>query len=44
MWRDTAWLLDMLLASRKAVEHTRGLSEEQFQASSLHQDPKFCGS
>jgi uncharacterized protein with HEPN domain len=38
MWRDTAWVLDMLLASRKAVEYARGLSEEQFQASSLHQD------
>jgi uncharacterized protein with HEPN domain len=38
MWRDTAWVLDMLLASRKAFEHARGLSEEQFQASSLHQD------
>jgi hypothetical protein len=38
MWRDTAWVLDMLLASRKAVGYARGLGEEQFQASSLHQD------
>ncbi len=38
MWRDVAWVLDMLQASRKAVNYARGLSEEQFEASSLHQD------
>jgi uncharacterized protein with HEPN domain len=38
MWRDMAWVLDMLQASRKAIEHVRGLNEEQFEASSLHQD------
>jgi uncharacterized protein with HEPN domain len=38
MWRDLAWVLDRLQASRKAVDYVRGLSEEQFGASSLHQD------
>lgn len=38
MWRDLAWVLDMLQASRKALNYARGLSEEQFGASSLHQD------
>jgi uncharacterized protein with HEPN domain len=38
MWRDLAWVLDMLQASRKALDYARGLSEEQFGASSLHQD------
>jgi uncharacterized protein with HEPN domain len=38
MWRDLAWVLDILQASRKAVEYARGLNEEQFQTSGLHQD------
>jgi uncharacterized protein with HEPN domain len=38
MWRDPAWVLDMLQASRKALEYARGLSGEQFHASELHQD------
>jgi uncharacterized protein with HEPN domain len=38
MWRDLAWVLDMLQASRKTVEYARDLDEEHFQASSLHQD------
>ena len=38
MWRDLAWVLDMLQASRKALEYARGLNEEQFQASNLYQD------
>ena len=38
MWRDVAWVLDMLQASRKALNYARGLSEEQFGSSSLHQD------
>jgi uncharacterized protein with HEPN domain len=38
MWRDLAWVLDILQASRKALDYARGLSEEQFGASSLHQD------
>jgi uncharacterized protein with HEPN domain len=38
MWRDVAWVLDMLQASRKALNYARGFSEEQFESSSLHQD------
>jgi uncharacterized protein with HEPN domain len=38
MWRDLAWVLDMLQASQKALEYARGLTEEQFQVSNLHQD------
>jgi uncharacterized protein with HEPN domain len=38
MWRDLAWGLDMLQASRKALGYARGLNEEQVLASSLHQD------
>ena len=38
MWRDLAWIVDMLQASQKAIEYARGLNEEQFQASGLHQD------
>jgi uncharacterized protein with HEPN domain len=38
MWRDLAWVLDMLQASRKTIEYARGLSEEQFRVSGLHQD------
>lgn len=38
MWRDAAWLLDMLQASRKALEYAHGLSEAEFLASSLRQD------
>ncbi len=38
MSRDDAYLLDMLIAARKAAQHAMGLSEEQFRASALHQD------
>jgi uncharacterized protein with HEPN domain len=38
MWRDLGWVLDMLQASRRAIEHARGLDAEDFQASTLHQD------
>ncbi len=38
MWRDVAWVLDMLLASRKAVEYAQELTEERFLSSPLHQD------
>jgi uncharacterized protein with HEPN domain len=31
MWRDDAYLLDMLLAARKAQTFTRGVTWEQFQ-------------
>jgi len=38
MWRDEAWLLDMLQACRKALNYAQGLNESGFLASSLQQD------
>jgi len=38
MWRDLAWLLDMLQAAEKAMEYAQDLTEDKFMASSLHQD------
>jgi uncharacterized protein with HEPN domain len=38
MWRDEAWLLDMLQACRKALQHAEGLTEQGFHASALYQD------
>jgi uncharacterized protein with HEPN domain len=38
MWRDPAWILDMLLASRKVLEYARGLTEIDFMASSRGQN------
>jgi uncharacterized protein with HEPN domain len=37
MWRDDAYLLDMLLAARKALEFTHGMSREQFLANEMAQ-------
>ncbi len=37
MWRDEAYLLDMLIAAKEAREFCEGLSWEQFRGSSLHQ-------
>ncbi len=37
MWRDAAYLLDMLIAAKQAREFSQGLTWEQFQESSLHQ-------
>lgn len=37
MWRDEAYLLDILIAAREALEFSRGLTWEDFQKSSLHQ-------
>ncbi|ABY35312.1 MAG TPA: hypothetical protein DEF43_04850 [Chloroflexus aurantiacus] len=37
MWRDEAYLLDMLIAARKTCQFVAGLSWEEFQRSSLHQ-------
>jgi len=31
MWRDAAWLLDILRATRKALGHVRGLTEADMQ-------------
>ena len=38
MRRDDAYLLDILLAARRALEHINGISREQFQSSELLQD------
>src|SRR5262245_46662742 len=38
MWRDLAWVLDMVQAAQKAIEYARGLNEELFRNSGLHQD------
>lgn len=37
MWRDEAYLLDMLIAAREAQDFSEGLTWEEFQRSSLHQ-------
>ncbi len=37
MWRDVAYLLDMLIAAREAREFSHGITWEEFQKSSLHQ-------
>src|SRR5690242_18240614 len=36
-WRDDAYFLDMLLASRQIVEFASGLSRDAFNQSKLHQ-------
>ena len=38
MWRDAAWVLDMLNACRRVVEYACGLTEEGFLASPRDQD------
>ena len=38
MWRDDAYLLDMLLAARKVQSFTQGISWEQFQGDELTQN------
>lgn len=37
MWRDEAYLLDMLIAARDAREFSKNLTWPEFQQSSLHQ-------
>ena len=37
MWRDEAYVLDMLLAARKVRRFTRGVTETQFYADELRQ-------
>ncbi len=37
MWRDEAYLLDMLIAAREARDFSEGLTWKTFQQSSLHQ-------
>lgn len=38
MWRDAAWVLDMLNACRRVMEYARGLTEEGFLTSPRDQD------
>lgn len=38
MWRDDAYLLDMLIAARKALEFSGDLTLEALTASDLHQN------
>jgi len=38
MWRDPAWLLDMLHASQKCLEYVSGMPEDKFQTSQRDQD------
>jgi len=38
MWRDDAYLLDMLLAGRKVLSFTQDVSWEQFQSDELVQN------
>jgi uncharacterized protein with HEPN domain len=38
MWRDDAYLLDMLLAARKVRDFTQGISWEQFQSDEIVQN------
>jgi uncharacterized protein with HEPN domain len=38
MWRDDAYLLDMLLAARKVCQFTQNTTWEQFQADELMQN------
>jgi len=37
MWRDDAYLLDILLAARKVREYTAGLSQDDFERNELVQ-------
>lgn len=37
MWRDDAYLLDMLNAARKIQTFLQGMSEDEFRKSELHQ-------
>ena len=37
MLRDKAWLLDMLIAAKDAIEFADSLTKEQFENSHLHQ-------
>jgi uncharacterized protein with HEPN domain len=38
MWRDDAYLLDIALAARRALGFTREMTEDEFEASPIHQD------
>lgn len=38
MWRDDAYMLDMLISSKRAISHLDQITWEQFKGSDLHQD------
>jgi len=38
MWRDDAFLLDMLLAARRIIKYTRGVDFERFEQDEVLQD------
>jgi uncharacterized protein with HEPN domain len=38
MWRDDAYLLDILNAARRIIQYTTGVTEEEFERSNLLQD------
>lgn len=38
MWRDDAYLLDMLLTARRALQHVDGMDEAAFLKDALRQD------
>ena len=38
MWRDTAWLFDIVRAARKAREYVAEMQRDAFLESTLHQD------
>ena len=38
MWRDNAYLLDILIAARRAIEFLQGMTREAFEQSELHQN------
>jgi uncharacterized protein with HEPN domain len=37
MWRDDAYLLDMLIAARETIQIAAGLTREELESSGLHQ-------
>ena len=37
MWRDEAYLLDIIIAAKQAMKFSEGLAWEKFKTSSLHQ-------
>jgi len=41
MWRDQAWLFDILSSARKALRYIQELSQDEFLGSTLHQDAVF---
>jgi uncharacterized protein with HEPN domain len=38
MWRDDAYLLDVLIAARKVVSYTQGVTREEFERNDLLQN------